>query len=58
MGDISEMMLGVGANDLFLKDTFHRIKNEPLEDDPDDPVHMPTYDDTFAKLYSIHWIED
>lgn len=45
MGDMSEMMLGMSASDLFQRDCIHTIRHEPLEEDPDDPCYLPTEED-------------
>lgn len=42
MGDISEMMLGISASDLFCRDLGHAVRGEPFEDDPDNPKYLPT----------------
>ena len=42
MGEISEMMLGISASDLFCRDLGHAVRGEPFEDDPDDPKYLPT----------------
>lgn len=44
MGEMSEMMLGISASDLFCRDLGHAMRGEPLEDDPDDPKYLPTFD--------------
>lgn len=44
MGDMSELMLGISASDLFARDLNHAIKGEPLEEDPDNPTYMDVLD--------------
>lgn len=42
MGEMSEMMLGISASDLFERDLRHVIRHEQMEEAPDNPKYMPT----------------
>ena len=40
MGEMSEMMLGMSASDMFVRDLRHVVRGERLEEDPDNPKYM------------------
>lgn len=51
MGDISEMLLGASASDLFERDLRHAVRGEPFEENPDDPKYLPTNLDVRSCYY-------
>lgn len=58
MGEMSEMMLGISACDLFERDLCHAIRNEPFEENPENPKYLPTDKDLdINKCYTFTTIQ-
>jgi hypothetical protein len=57
MGEMSEMMLGMSASDMFVRDLRHVVRGERLEEDPDNPKYMDEvryYNSMAENWYQTH----